>query len=93
MLTPDVLRLLVLPLFLYNVLVAATYAYDKWQAKRGGRRVSEKTLFVMAMAFGSVGALAGMQLARHKTRKWRFAVGVPFMLILQLAFVMLAKRP
>jgi uncharacterized membrane protein YsdA (DUF1294 family) len=88
-----VLRFLLLPLFFYNVLVAGTYAYDKWQAKRGGRRVSEQTLLVMALAFGSVGALAGMQLARHKTRKWRFAVGVPFMLILQLAFVMLAKRP
>lgn len=93
MLTLAVLRLLVLPFIAYNTLVACVYIYDKWRAKTGGSRVSEKTLLVLAAAFGAVGALAGMQIARHKTRKWRFAVGVPFMLVLQLAFVLLSRKP
>jgi uncharacterized membrane protein YsdA (DUF1294 family) len=86
-------RLLLLPWLVFNIGVAATYAYDKWQAKRGGPRVSERTLLGLAVAFGSVGALAGMQLARHKTKKMKFVVGVPLILLAQLLFFVLTRSP
>lgn len=86
------LRLLIVPYLLYNVAVGATYAYDKWQARRGGRRVPERTLLVLACAFGALGALVAMRTTRHKTRTLRFAVGVPFMLCLQVLVLMLARR-
>ena len=41
------------------------------------RRIPEKTLFVTAAIGGSIGAMAGMWLLRHKTRHWYFhAVGI-----------------
>lgn len=45
------------------------YGWDKLQAGRGGRRVAEGTLHAFAWAWGWPGALLGMRLFRHKTRK------------------------
>lgn len=52
------------------------YGWDKWRATREGWRVRESTLVKWALAGGWLGALAGMTLLRHKTRKvsflWKF---------------------
>jgi uncharacterized membrane protein YsdA (DUF1294 family) len=47
-------------------------------------------LFFLAAAFGSVGVYAGMFAFRHKTRKWYFAVGIPLLMLQNLAFLYLA---
>ena len=65
---------------------------DKWKAKHNSWRVPEKTLFLTALLGGSVGALAGMYLFRHKTRHKRFTMGIPLVLILQLALLCLLWR-
>lgn len=69
-----------LVLSLWNVVVFAIYAWDKYLAKTGGRRIREATLIGLAFAFGSVGAMTAVRLVRHKTRK------VAFTLLLPLAF-------
>ena len=48
------------------------YGIDKWKAKRGTWRISEKTLLLLGFACGSVGALVAMQLFRHKTKHYYF---------------------
>lgn len=58
--------------------------WDKHCAKKGRRRVPERTLFVTALLGGSVGALAGMYVFRHKTKHLSFVIGIPLILILQL---------
>ena len=70
-----------------NALTAATYAYDKWQAKRGGGRLRERTLLGMAAVGGAAGALLAMRAVRHKTHKPAFSVGVPVLLLLQAGAV------
>lgn len=70
-------------LALYNVVIIAVYGWDKLRAKRGGRRTPENTLLWLAACFGAAGALLAIQLFRHKSRKPRFAVGVPVMLVAQ----------
>ena len=63
---------------------------DKRRARRkGARRVRERTLFLSALLGGSVGAIAGMRLFRHKTKHWYFAWGMPAILILQLVLAWL----
>ena len=56
------------------------------------RRIPEKTLFVTAAIGGSIGAMAGMWLLRHKTRHWYFVYGMPAILLLQLLIAWIAVR-
>lgn len=85
MLSTDVLPKLLLALCAYNALVAAVYAVDKALARRGSRRISERTLLGLAACFGAPGALFAMHAVRHKTQKPRFRVGVPVLLLAQVA--------
>ena len=68
-----------------NVVAFLAYGFDKWKARHAKRRISERALLLFAMLGGSVGALAGMQLFHHKTKKPKFYLGVPAILLLQIA--------
>ena len=68
-----------------NLVTFAVYGADKRRARRGAWRVPEKTLFLLPLLGGSVGALLGMQVFRHKTKHWYFVWGVPAILLAQLA--------
>lgn len=58
---------------------------DKRRARRKKWRIPEKNLFGIAAFGGSIGCIAGMQLFRHKTKHKIFVIGMPLILILQLA--------
>lgn len=72
---------------LMSLVSFCVYAYDKRQAKAGGWRIPERTLLLLAFAFGAPGALAGMRVMHHKTLKKRFTLSVPAFLVLQLALL------
>jgi len=50
------------------------YGFDKRRAGNGGRRVSERTLHLMAFLGGWPGALIGQRQFRHKTQKGSFRI-------------------
>lgn len=58
---------------------------DKRRAVRHAWRIPEKTLFLCSILGGSLGTCAGMYLFRHKTKHWYFVIGMPLILVLQLA--------
>ena len=60
---------------------------DKTFARRGRRRIPERTLLTVAALFGSAGIFLGMYLFHHKTRKAKFYVTVPLLLCLQAALL------
>lgn len=68
-----------------NLVTFAVYGADKRRARRGAWRVPEKTLFLLPLLGGSVGALLGMRVFRHKTKHWYFVWGVSAILLAQLA--------
>ena len=57
---------------------------DKYKARHRRWRVPEKTLFLIALLFGSIGILIGMYVFHHKTRHLSFAIGIPAILVIQL---------
>ena len=73
------MRYLMYYLIIINIAAWLMYGLDKWKAKSGAWRIPERTLLLTALAGGSVGALAGMLLFHHKTRKPKFMIGVPVM--------------
>lgn len=67
-----------------NVFSFLTMAYDKLKAKFKRYRITEKFLINLAVIGGSFGTLAGMIIFRHKIRKKKFFIGVPFIIAIQL---------
>jgi len=55
-----------------NGLAFALFGIDKGLARAGRRRISEGTLLICALVGGYLGAKAGQQVFRHKTRKQPF---------------------
>ena len=72
-----------------NLTAFLIMAYDKHVSKQGGDtgRIPEGVIFFMATAFGSVGVLFSMLILRHKTRKWYFKIGIPLLIMQNLAFI------
>ena len=79
--------LTIMPIYLVtmNIVTFVVFGLDKQRAKLAEWRISERTLLLLAFAGGSVGALAGMALFHHKTRKAKFQIGVPLALVLHIA--------
>lgn len=73
----------------WTLIAFALMGIDKWKAKHDSWRIPEKTLFLSAILGGSVGALAGMYLFRHKTKHLSFTVGMPLILAVQIVLVLL----
>ena len=84
--------LLMIYLVIINLIAFLTFGADKRRARRDRRRVRERTLFLLAILGGSIGALLGMYVFRHKTRHWYFCVGIPAILILQIALPIIISR-
>ena len=72
-------------LLILNILAYSLMGVDKAKARQNKRRIPEAVLFLIALFGGSMGSLVGMYSFRHKTRHWYFVVGMPLILILQLA--------
>lgn len=74
---------------LYLLLINATafllMLMDKQRARRNRWRIPERTLLGAALLGGSIGALMGMYTMHHKTRHLKFTLGVPAILIAQIA--------
>ncbi len=79
--------IIVIYLIIINIIGAAVMGIDKNRARRRAWRIPEKTLFAVSLLGGSIGTWAGMYLFRHKTKHWYFVVGMPLILILQIAFM------
>ncbi|MCR4788464.1 MAG: DUF1294 domain-containing protein [Lachnospiraceae bacterium] len=84
----SVLNLLLIYFAAANLLGFLLMGIDKLKARKRGFRIPEATLFLVALAGGSVGSLLGMYLFRHKTRHRKFTIGMPIILALQLAILL-----
>ena len=60
---------------------------DKRKARYGKWRIPEQSLLILALIGGSIGTIIGMYTFRHKTKKLRFSVGFPIILILQIVLI------
>lgn len=67
-----------------NIIAFILYGADKEKAKRHKWRIPEATLLSVAFVGGSIGAFLGMQIFHHKTKKAKFYIGIPMILVMQI---------
>ncbi|MGT2924412.1 DUF1294 domain-containing protein [Streptococcus caviae] len=61
-----------LVLILWNTAVFCLYGLDKRKAVKKQWRISERSLLLLSLCLGGLGAALGGHLFHHKTRKWYF---------------------
>ena len=80
---------------LYLIIINFTGLYlmyaDKKKARKRLWRIPEKTLFLISILGGSLGSMMGMYLFRHKTKHLRFVIGLPLIMLVQIAGVSLLR--
>ena len=74
-------------LIVINIVTFLIYGIDKRKAKQGSWRISEATLLILAVIGGSIGALLGMKVWRHKTMHKKFKYGLPLILLAQIVLI------
>ncbi|WP_027410203.1 DUF1294 domain-containing protein [Anoxybacteroides tepidamans] len=67
-----------------NIISFLTMAIDKHKAKHRKWRISERTIWLLALAGGAVGATAGMYSFRHKTKHRVFRYGLPMLAVIDI---------
>ena len=72
-----------------NIIAFIIVAYDKRKSVVGNsiQRTPEGKIFFLASIGAAAGVYAAMQLFRHKTRKWYFQLGIPLLILQNLAVV------
>ena len=87
------MKIIAVYLIIINVVTFFVYGIDKRKARLNRWRIPESTLLLLAALGGSVGALLGMKVFRHKTKHKKFTIGVPLILVIQvaIAFYFLTK--
>lgn len=78
--------------FLIYIIVINIYGFilvfvDKKRAINKKWRIPEAKLFSIASLFGSIGILSGMYIFHHKTKHYKFTIGIPAILILQIVLL------
>ena len=78
------IRNIAIYLIIINVIGFLAMLIDKKKAQKGAWRIPEKTLFIITLLGGGVGTIAGMYIFRHKTKKLKFTIGFPTILITEI---------
>lgn len=73
---------------LFNLISFIMFFIDKRKAEKKRWRIPESTLIISSV-FGIIGGLCGMYVIRHKTKKPKFYITLPLILILETALVIL----
>ena len=85
----EILPLIVLWFAAVSGLAVILTLHDKRAARRGAWRVPEQTLLLVCALGGSAAMLVAMRVIRHKTKHAKFMVGIPVMIAVQVALVVM----
>ena len=86
------IKIILLYLLIVNAIGFVLMLVDKQKARKNLWRIPESKLLLVAAIGGSIGSLAGMYTFRHKTKHLKFTLGIPAILILQLAALLFLLR-
>lgn len=74
-------------LIFINIIELLLMGLDKQLAIKHKGRIPEIVLLSLSFLGGSIGAILGMQLFRHKTKKWKFKILFPLFLLMHIILI------
>ena len=80
-------EIIIIYLIVINIIGAIVNIVDKQKAKRNKWRISEATLWTVALLGGSIGSYITMKIIRHKTQHKSFMIGFPAIISFQIAII------
>ena len=83
------MKYILIYLFVINMIAILSIALDKSAARKGEARVKESSLFVIAAIGGGIGMYIAMRIFHHKTRKNKFMIGIPAMVLTEIALLII----
>lgn len=78
---------IIIYIIIINIIGFFAMGIDKWKAKNNAWRIPENTLFGITVLGGGIGTIIGMYTFRHKTKKLKFTIGLPAILILEILLI------
>lgn len=81
------MKYILIYLLCINIIGFLAMGIDKLKAQKGWWRIPEGTLMMLCLLGGGIGTIAGMYTFRHKTKKMKFTIGMPTILITEIALV------
>lgn len=78
---------IIIYILLINIIAFLAMWIDKRRAENGEWRISENGLFTLVLLGGGIGGIAGMYVFRHKTKKLKFTIGFPTILISEIVLI------
>ena len=78
------IKLFLIYFLVINLISFFTMWYDKKMAQKSMWRISEKTLFILAILLGGIGIIGGMYAFRHKTKHLKFTIGIPITILINI---------
>ncbi|MGO3751879.1 MAG: DUF1294 domain-containing protein [Peptoniphilaceae bacterium] len=74
-------------LLLLNTISFLLYFIDKKRAIKGKNRISEKNLIISSLFLSALGSFMAMILFKHKTKKLKFKILIPLLMIIQIFII------
>ncbi len=81
------MKYLIVYLIIINFVGFFAYRADKKKSEKGKWRTKETTLLSISLLGGGIGSMFGMSIYRHKTKKMKFLLGVPFLTIVSIIII------
>ena len=78
------MKYILIYLLFINIIGFLAMGIDKFKAQKGWWRIPEATLMTLCALGGGIGTIAGMYTFRHKTKKMKFTIGMPTILIVEI---------
>ena len=82
------IKYIVIYLIVINLIGFLAMGIDKYKAKRNYWRIPEGTLMMLAVLGGGIGTISGIYVFRHKTKKMKFVIGFPTILIIEIILML-----
>lgn len=81
------IKYIIIYFVIINLIGFLAMGIDKYKAKKNYWRIPEGTLMMLAVLGGGIGTISGIYIFRHKTKKMKFTVGMPTILISEIAII------